>query len=141
MKKVILNKCYGGFGVSYKAYKLYTKKKGLNLFIYELTHPKFGEFVYVKRDTTYDIEHETFVEFTTRDLGEKVNDLGDAHLNINTKYREDPTLVEVVEELGKDANDRYSELHIVEIPDDVAEDYVIDDYDGIETLHKRVQVW
>ena len=50
-------------------------------------------------------------------------------------------LVEVVEELGEDANNRFSELHVVEIPDDVAEDYVIDDYDGIETLHKRTEEW
>ena len=29
----------------------------------------------------------------------------------------------------------------VEIPEDVAEDYMIDNYDGIETLHKRVELY
>ena len=35
MKKVILNKCYGGFDVSKEAYELYAKKKGLTLYQYE----------------------------------------------------------------------------------------------------------
>ena len=34
--KVILNKCYGGFGVSQKAYELYAKKKGIEIFVYKL---------------------------------------------------------------------------------------------------------
>ena len=35
MKKVILNKCYGGFDVSKEAYELYANKKGLTLYQYE----------------------------------------------------------------------------------------------------------
>ena len=44
----------------------------------------------------------------------------------------------MIEELGDAASGKYSELRVVEIPDDVAEDYMIDDYDGIEILHKKV---
>lgn len=33
--KVILNKCYGGFGVSQEAYELYAKKKGIEIFFYK----------------------------------------------------------------------------------------------------------
>ena len=29
--KIILNKCYGGFGVSSEAYKLYAEKKGIEI--------------------------------------------------------------------------------------------------------------
>ena len=36
MKKVILNKCYGGFDVSLKGYQLYAKKKGIDLFVYKV---------------------------------------------------------------------------------------------------------
>lgn len=32
--KIILNKCYGGFDVSDKAYELYTEKKGISLYRY-----------------------------------------------------------------------------------------------------------
>ena len=34
MKKVILNKCFGGFGLSKEAYELYAKKKGISVFHY-----------------------------------------------------------------------------------------------------------
>ena len=95
-KKVILNKCYGGFEVSKRGKELYAKKKGLN---------------------------------------EKESE----KLWLNESYREDPTLIEVVEELGAKANGDFGKLKIVEIPYDL--DYVIDEYDGFETLHQKVQEW
>lgn len=53
--------------------------------------------------------------------------------------RSAPELVQVVEELGKKANDCFSDLVVVEIPDGV--DWVIDDYDGIETIHEVHRSW
>ena len=47
--------------------------------------------------------------------------------------RDDPTLVEIVEKLGDDANDKYSKLKIVEIPDDV-KCWEIVEYDGWEHI-------
>ena len=52
--------------------------------------------------------------------------------------REDEVLIDIVERLGEKVN-VYSELVIVEIPEDL--DYVIDDYDGFETLHEEVKEW
>lgn len=46
--------------------------------------------------------------------------------------RHDPLLVQVVEELGKAANDTYSDLRIVEVPSGTK--YRIDEYDGNETV-------
>jgi hypothetical protein len=46
--------------------------------------------------------------------------------------RHDPLLVQVVEELGKAANDTYSDLRIVELPSGTK--YRIDEYDGNETV-------
>ena len=37
MRKIILNKCYGGSDLSKKAYELYAKKKGLELYTYTMT--------------------------------------------------------------------------------------------------------
>ena len=62
-------------------------------------------------------------------------------LYLDDKYREDELLIQIVEELGDKASGRFGDLKVVEIPDDVASDYMIDDYDGFETLHKRVQEW
>lgn len=61
------------------------------------------------------------------------------NLYINTEYRTDPILIEVVEELGAEADGRFADLCVVEIPDNL--NYVIDNYDGRETLHENVRTW
>lgn len=61
------------------------------------------------------------------------------NLRLDSSYREDPTLIEIVEELGPKASGKYGNLKVVEIPADM--EYVVDDYDGLETLHKKVQEW
>lgn len=139
MKKVILNKCYGGFDVSKEAYELYAKKKGLTLYQYESEYiSDKKEFVY-KRAT----KESLFYHYFTKDFGDCAYISNEEYekysLYLRDEHREDPVLIEVVEELGNKANGRFGELRIVEIPDDL--DYVIDEYDGIETLHQRVQEW
>lgn len=46
--------------------------------------------------------------------------------------RSDPALIEVVERFGAEANGICSALDVIEIDDDY--DYVIDDYDGYESV-------
>lgn len=130
--KIILNKCYGGFDVSDEAYELYAEKKGLTLYPYwddfknEKMQKGLGNITY----------------YFIKDFGDSVeNDKMNwtTNLYLDSKYRDDPTLIEVVEELGEKASGRYGHLVVVEIPDGM--DYVIDDYDGIETLHENVKVW
>jgi hypothetical protein len=53
--------------------------------------------------------------------------------------RDDPILVQVVEELGEGADDRFSELIIIEIPDDVQ--WQIEEYDGAEWIAERHRTW
>ena len=52
----------------------------------------------------------------------------------NDIERDDPRLVDVVEKLGKEANNS-SDLMVVEIPDDMP--YYIENYDGFETIHEK----
>ena len=137
MKKVILNKCFGGFGVSKDAYELYAKKKGISVFHYTQKNLKKEIYTYATDD------NRSFDFHFTKDFGDNVyisnEDFKKYFLNLDENFREDKTLIEVVEELGEKANTFYSNLKIVEIPDDL--DYVIDNYDGIETLHQKVQEW
>ena len=137
MKKVILNKCFGGFGLSKEAYELYAKKKGISVFHYTQENLKKEIYTYATDD------NRTFDFYFTKDFGDNVyisdEDFKEYFLNLDEKFREDKTLIEVVEELGEKANAFYSNLKIVEIPDDL--DYAIDNYDGIETLHQKVQEW
>jgi hypothetical protein len=53
--------------------------------------------------------------------------------------RSNPQLIEVVEELGSRANGSYAALKIVEIPDDV--DVVIEEYDGDEWISEVHRTW
>lgn len=91
--KIVINKCYGGFGLSKEAMDLYLEKKGMQ-----------GENL-----------HGSEIE------------------------RDDPVLVEVVEELGILASDVYSELDIVDIPDDV--EWEIEEYDGNEWVAEVHRTW
>ena len=82
--------------------------------------------------------------YFTKDFGEVViniskSDWDNYHLYLSEGHREDPILIEVVEELGEEASGKFGELVVVEIPDDL--EYTIDNYDGIETLHEDVPVW
>ena len=54
--------------------------------------------------------------------------------------RDDPVLVQVVEELGSEtASGNYAKLKVVEIPDGVV--YEIQDYDGQESIHETHRSW
>lgn len=136
--KVILNKRYGGFGVSQEAYELYAKKKGIELFAYKLEIVS-GKPIYKKTDTGSSIFTITF----TKDFGDYIDlsndNFSEYCLNLHNEHREDPVLIEVVEELGERANSPFSKLVVVDIPDGM--EYEIDDYDGVETLHQKVKKW
>ena len=145
MKKVILNKCYGMFQVSPRGYSLYAKKIGKQIYCYRGSRDSENGHVYVKESLNEFIKDgPTFFYFySTVNHGDKVtcslckNDF-EGCLILDEEHRFDPILIEVIKELGDDASGTGSELRIVEIPDDVAEDYMIDNYDGFEKLHKRV---
>lgn len=131
MRKIILNKCYGGFELSKKAYELYAKKKGLELYTYT-QNIENGNFKY-----EYSDGEDLFTTYFTKDFGNDVEisneDYEKYSLCLRDEAREDKTLIEVVEELGEEASGRFGELKIVEIPENAF--YLIDEYDGIETLY------
>lgn len=65
--------------------------------------------------------------------GFSVNDNIVKMLNLESRYdlnRTNAKLIELIES-GEDVNGDYSNLAVVEIPDD-ATDYIIDEYDGFE---------
>jgi len=54
--------------------------------------------------------------------------------------RTNPKLVEVVERLGSErASGHFAKLKVIEIPDGI--DWVIYNYDGIETVHEKHRSW
>lgn len=53
--------------------------------------------------------------------------------------RNDPLLIQVVEELQEKANGSCAKLKIVEIPDGI--EWEIDEYDGQESIHEKHDTW
>jgi len=131
--KLVVNRRFGGFGLSQKAYK-------------QLIELGFPEGPYIKEER--DPETGLFVrnaweEKIIYNTGE-VDFFYDSEKYWATWFRSyenrnDPLLIQVVEKLGKEANGRCAELAVIEIPDDI--EWGIEDYDGIETVHEAHESW
>jgi hypothetical protein len=119
--KVVINRCFGGFGLSNEAFELLLQRKGIE---FEKV-PSKQSF----RDGESDYFHKGHV-------GEDDHYLWDVDL---CKNRSDSDLVAVIEELGECANGWAAELAIVEIPDDVQ--WHIHEYDGIEYVAENHRTW
>jgi hypothetical protein len=117
MKKIVINNCHGGFGLSNEAIQYLDELKNLNLI--------------AVRDTEYrslDITHWF------------VGEIGDSNqFYPNDIARDDPDLVRVVEEMGERANSKFAKLKVVEIPDGV--EWEIDEYDGCEWIAEKHRRW
>jgi hypothetical protein len=138
--KVVINTCFGGFGLSDAAEDLYAEKSGFNIYRYtqEKYKPHGDGDLYVKVKSggkhflsyTFKEDHgDSFVDFP-KDGG---------YWYSNDISRDDPLLVEVVEEMGSDANGSHAELRVVEIPDGV--NYDISEYDGAEHIAETHRTW
>lgn len=113
--KIVINQCYGGFGLSEEAVLLYGKKKGLNIIVVRDKIMKGLRHYYLDEVKDGNYFHENYIE------------------------RNDPALVEVVNELGKKADGYRAELKIVEIPDDVK--WTIEEYNGKEWVAEDHPTW
>lgn len=136
MKEVIINSCYGGFGLSPKAIKRYLELKGKECFVY-LNN--------VKLETDEKIEknkNRMFLEYYTKDFGEIVaydENIKEFRFSIYDLDREDKDLIRVIKELGVKADGTFSKLKIIEIPEDI--EYTIEEYDGIESIEEVHRSW
>lgn len=112
--KVVINQDFGGFGLSDLAIARYLKIKGIE---YE-TKQERGYTCFFHKGFLGDSDH---------------------YINEFDIERNDPALVQVVEEMREEANGRYSSLKVVEIPDDVK--WFIHEYDGREHIAEEHRTW
>lgn len=130
--KVVINRCYGGFGLSDAAYeKLIEWGVPVRAWAEEARDPKTRR-----------------VQPRSENDGEVIfdNALSDEP-PIPSRYwdtwtrdnRSHPLLVRVVEELGSKASDKLARLCVVEIPDDV--EWTIEEYDGYEHVAEVHRTW
>lgn len=138
-RKVVINRCFGGFGLSEAAYaKLIEWGVPVRAYAEPPRDPETG--LYRERG-----ENEGEVIFD-RTLGVK-GAMDDAMMSVCGRYwetwldkrRDHPLLVRVVEEMGEAAESRHAELKVVEIPADIA--WHIEEYDGIEHIAEDHRTW
>lgn len=136
--KVVINGCFGGFGLSEAATRAYWGRKGKQVFV-ESTRlfksyfddPMPPQFVLPEGEHFMKRDHPEY---------ENYNKWYSAHSLFDREIRRnDLDLVAVVEELGASANGEYAKLKIVEIPDDVA--WEISEYDGNEYVYEQHRTW
>lgn len=127
MTKVVYNGCYGGFGLSPRAILRYAEIKGIKLyaFVYEYKNEK----TIFTPATEKDLDKGTEFRLSFYTSPDHAKDTYFSHYDIE---RDDPALVQVVEEMGDKANGSCAKLCIQEIPKGTA--YRIDEYDGNESV-------
>lgn len=121
--KIIINTCYGGFGVSNKVFEKLIEKG------WKVT--KFNS------EGDYENPDAQIVEYN------KETPFGDKYGFVNNYYddsiRTNLDLISVIEELGEGANGSFSNLKIVEVPDGV--NWEICEYDGFEHVAEVHRTW
>lgn len=143
--KIVVNRCFGGFGLSPLAIVHYLKLKGLPCFFYKQTKYKHdGGVDLYEKVPLEQIKEDTFPPYTfTKDLGPSINtwpSSDEGYWYYNDLERNDPFLVQTVEELGVEvASAGLAKLQVVEIPDDI--EWEIEEYDGSETVHEKHRSW
>lgn len=139
--KVVINACYGGFGLSPEGEDAYAKLKGINLYRYQQTKHRYKDGVEQYEKVKKGDCTGFFYHVYTKDFGDSFSKhpSDEYYWSYRDIKRNDPDLVSVVENLGEKASGDCASLRVVEIPDDV--DYIIDEYDGIEHIAERHRTW
>lgn len=144
--KLVINKCFGGFGLSDAAYekliewgipvrKYGEEPRNPDTQLYEKVEANEGEVIFDREltlpgeDSINDLYHKFKPDSVTGRYWEVWTDRARSH----------PLIVRAVEELGEKANGSCARLAVVEIPDDV--EYEISEYDGREHIAETHRTW
>jgi hypothetical protein len=122
MTKVVINTCFGGFGLSDVAFEKLLERKGIEFVkVEDMEYRSIDISYYYRKGMVDDEEGYLSVYDFIRD-------------------RSDADLIGVIEELGLDkAAGKYAKLKIVEVPDDV--EWHISEYDGAEHVAENHRTW
>jgi hypothetical protein len=136
--KVIVNACFGGFGLSWEAIQRIAERKGLVASYFEFSPSIRRQLGHQAPDPD-----NTFVSHVIGPRAVTTYPEGadkDAFVSPSDIVRDDADLVAVVEELGSErASSQLARLAVVEIPDGIEWD--IEEYDGTEWVAERHRTW
>jgi len=153
MTEVVINSCYGGFGLSPRAILSLVKKNAKCIEKTPICEYYGGGNKYIEKpcyNSDWKKRYEEDIVVNKIILDEKffifswLKTLSDGEFIYNYnddrgKNREDQDLINTVKDLGTEANGTCANLKIVEIPNDI--NYVIDEYDGFETIDEAHRSW
>ena len=130
-KKIVLNKCFGGFGLSPTAFKMLWKMKGFEVYPYREKNDNI--ILSENREPHFWLKIDPISlkkEFSL--LKKKRNKISIIYQKYHCEdiKRDDPDLIKIVEEFGSSANGEYADLKIVEININIQ----VDNFDGIESV-------
>lgn len=134
MPKVVINTCFGGFGLSPKGVEAYLARKGKQCYWFKDARDEGGRRSFDKKVPCENPASEFIAYSYTSPEPSR-----ESHFYDRNVPRDDPDLVAVVESLGKEANGQCASLSVVEVPDGV--DWEIDEYDGNEHVAERHRTW
>lgn len=141
--KIVINTCYGGFGISQDAYKWlikhgvpvkkYIQEKRGSDGLYKRSEENSGEVIFDRKLSLGEegpFNDEEYMKFMGRYWDCWIDDY---------KNRSHPLIIKCVEKLGKKSFGKHADLKIVDIPDNV--DWEISDYDGREHIAEKHRTW
>lgn len=138
--KVVINACFGGFGLSVQGERRYVELMGKTAYFYKQVGFKGA---YVRLAPKDNGEGELLTYLFLEDMGAAFDEFPERddspYFYMRDVDRNDPLLIQVVEELGAAANGMCASLKVIEIPDGT--DYEISEYDGNEHIAERHQTW
>jgi hypothetical protein len=137
-KKIVINSCFGGFGLSEEAFELYLNKKGIKF--YKKPNVSGSKFFTGGYYTVPPEQYDKVAEDGRKKDGDyrEINSKN-WYLSADDIARDDPILIEVITELGKKASGICADLRIIEIPGGV--DWEISDYNGMEKVCEKHRSW
>lgn len=134
MTKVVINNCWGGFGLSTEAMKGLIERNCSSVREYTIDEYTGGEGL-----GRWGRNEDVGDGYETAGL-EDVLVKGRMVYTYDNAQRTDPVLVALIEEWGsRRVSGQLAKLRVVDVPDGIR--YEIDDYDGMESIHESHQTW
>ncbi len=136
--EIVINICFGGFGLSHKAIMRYAEIKGIKLYpwISDVTKDVYGKRATIG-NTEIDFNYATKPVKNEEDYKKKGGDkIWWSNRDID---RTDPSLIQTVKELSKEADGTCARLKVIKIPNNVK--WEIEEYDGTEWVAEKHRTW
>lgn len=139
MKKIVINACHGGFGLSRDGVVRYHELQGKQVWPEKDKYGHYHYWLLPPGESRVKDASDSWREMSLEERYDHNRRWSEQVFYDRELARDDPLLVQVVEELGNKANGEYAKLKVVEIPDEV--NWEIGEYDGYEHVAEKHRTW